>query len=88
MAINEHTLFRLSGDDVDLIWNPGGDIRYVVPPGKQVKLTMYCPICGDKMIPERIECSDKSGWMFGWSCKCTAEMRDSHPELAEVIVHS
>lgn len=51
-------------------------------------ITMYCPICGGKMIPQRIECSDKSGWMFGWGCNCTAELRDEQSELAEVIVHS
>lgn len=35
-----------------------------------------CPVCNEVMVPHRIERHDGSGWMFGWSCRCTAEMRE------------
>ncbi len=38
---------------------------------------MICPICDGIMVMFRMRYSDDSGWMFGYLCDCTAELRES-----------
>ncbi len=42
---------------------------------------MTCPDCGGEMTKTKIQCSDLSGWMYGWLCDC-----DDDAEY-DVVIH-
>ena len=50
---------------------------------KNDAFNLICPICNEKMVPSQIECEDGSGWMVGYLCGCTPEMRDEYFEKTE-----